>query len=134
MIPIYDVFGDHLSSDDIKGLTESHKIVVLPLAFMRGVTFKKAFVLLDEAQNSTITQMHLFLTRIGQGSKVVITGDPAQSDLGPRNGFVDALDRLQGVAGMDFIELDPNEVVRHPIIQSIDERYRKEKGFIPKNS
>lgn len=127
MIPIQQTFEDHLSHDDIKDLMEDNKIVVLPLAYMRGVTFKNAFVLLDEAQNASYTQMHLFLTRIGEGSKMVVTGDPRQSDLGPRNGFNDALGRLNGVVGMEFVELDSNAVVRHPIIQGIDERYKQER-------
>lgn len=123
MIPIFDVFSEHLASDDIKELIDEKKIIVLPLAYMRGVTFKRSFVLLDEAQNSTVKQMHLFLTRIGEGSKMVITGDRKQSDLGKNNGFNDAFDRLQGINGLEIVELDPAGVVRHGIIPDIDARY-----------
>lgn len=123
MIPITDVFNEHLTADMIKELVENGRIKTLPLAYMRGVTFKKAFVLLDEAQNCTPKQMHLFLTRIGEGSKVVVTGDIKQSDLGPYNGFKDALDRLQGVNGLEIVGLDPTSVVRHSIIPELDARY-----------
>lgn len=127
LIPIMDIFSEHISSDDIKDLFTEEKIITLPLAFMRGTTFKRAFVLLDEAQNTTVKQMHLFLTRIGQGTKVVITGDGKQSDLGPDNGFVDALRRLQGIKGLEIVTLDPKQVVRHSIISEIDERYSVDK-------
>lgn len=125
MIPITDVFNEHMTGDMIKELVEDKRIVTLPLAYMRGVTFKKAFVLLDEAQNATPKQMHLFLTRIGEGSKLVITGDTKQSDLGPYNGFKDAIERLDGLAdkGLEIIGLDPKSVVRHCIIPEIDARY-----------
>jgi phosphate starvation-inducible protein PhoH len=124
MIPIFDSFRDHITKEDMDALAKNEKIVTLPLAYMRGVTFKKAFVLLDEAQNTTISQMHLFLTRIGEGSKVVITGDVSQSDLGPVNGFADALGRLEGVKGLEIIRLSPEFVVRHSIIPEIDKRYK----------
>lgn len=123
MIPITDVFHEHMTADMIKELVEEGRIKTLPLAYMRGVTFKKAFVILDEAQNCTPKQMHLFLTRIGEGSKVVVTGDIKQSDLGPYNGFKDALERLQGVNGLEIVGLDPASVVRHGIIPEIDARY-----------
>jgi phosphate starvation-inducible PhoH-like protein len=123
MIPIFDVLNEHLSSEDVKDLMEHNKLVVLPLAYMRGVTFKNAFVILDEGQNSSVKQMHLFLTRIGQGSKIVVTGDRSQSDLGLVNGFSDALDRLENLPGVGIHELDPQFVVRHPIIPSLDKRY-----------
>jgi len=123
MIPIFDVINEHLCADDAKELFDENRIMVLPIAYMRGVTFKRAFVLLDEAQNTTCKQMHLFLTRIGEGSKVVITGDGRQSDVGPNNGFVDALGRLVGVKGLEIVTLDPKQVVRHSIISEIDSRY-----------
>jgi len=99
---------------------------------MRGITIKRSFVVLDEAQNTTIKQMHLFLTRIGDGSKVVITGDPRQSDLGENNGFVDGLSRLDGIQGLEIVTLD--EVVRHPMIFDIDNRYLYQKQEIPTRS
>ncbi len=125
MIPITDVFNEHMTGETIKELVDGGRIKTLPLAYMRGVTFKKAFVLLDEAQNCTPKQMHLFLTRIGEGSKMVVTGDIKQSDLGPYNGFKDALDRLEGMKehGLEIVGLDPFSVVRHGIIPHIDVRY-----------
>jgi phosphate starvation-inducible PhoH-like protein len=133
MIPIFDVMSEHLSKEDIDDLIKSGRIVTLPLAYMRGVTFKNSFVLLDEGQNATVKQMHLFLTRIGQNSKIVVTGDWSQSDLGPKNGFADALDNLKGVEGengekLQIITLDPNSVVRHGIISAINKRYEQKLG------
>ena len=86
-------------------------------------TFKDAFVILDEGQNTTISQMNLFLTRIGKNSKMIITGDPSQSDIGKHNGFNDALIRLKNIPGLAFAHLDADSVVRHPIIKDISERY-----------
>jgi len=126
MIPIFDTFRDHLTKDDLDDLIKDEKVITLPLAYMRGVTFKKAFVLLDEAQNTTIGQMHLFLTRIGEGSKVVVTGDSSQSDIQGANGFADGLKRLQGVAGLEVVTFSPDSVVRHGIIPEIDKRYKKD--------
>lgn len=123
MIPIFDVFRDHLSEEDIDDLFKAKKIITLPIAYMRGVTFKNAFVLLDEAQNTTPKQMHLFLTRVGLNAKMVVTGDARQSDIRGENGFTDALERLQGINGLDIVGLDPNSVVRHAIIPEIEQRY-----------
>jgi phosphate starvation-inducible PhoH-like protein len=125
MIPIFDVLHEHLTGEEIKGLMEDRKIVTLPLAYMRGVTFKNAFVLLDEAQNATVRQTHLFLTRIGHGSKVVVTGDRKQSDIGENNGFQDAYSRLNDVDGIEMITMDPTLVVRHQIIPDLERRYTK---------
>lgn len=125
MIPIFDSLGEHIHSDELQDLINSNKIITLPLAFMRGITFKNAFVLLDEAQNTNVEQMQLFLTRIGSGSKIVITGDTSQTDIvGIKNGFDDALTRLEGVKGLDIIKLDASSVVRHPMIPEIVERYK----------
>lgn len=127
MIPIQQTFEEHMTHGDIDALIQEHKIITLPLAYMRGVSFKKAFVLLDEAQNTTVSQMHLFLTRIGDGSKMVVTGDPYQSDLNfSPNGFNDARDRLKDLPGVSLVELDETSV-RHPIINGIDSRYKKQK-------
>lgn len=123
MIPIFDAFRDQLSADDIDELYKTKKIITLPIAYMRGVTFKHAFVLCDEAQNTTITEMHLFLTRVGTNAKLVVTGDVRQSDIRGENGFNDALNRLEGVNGLEIVHLDPNSVVRHPMIIDIEARY-----------
>lgn len=123
MIPIFDILTDHVSMADIKAMIDDQLIITLPLAYMRGLTIRNSFAMLDEAQNATIKQMHLFLTRIGHGSKMVITGDTRQSDLGPNNGFVDAIKRLEGVEGVEVVRLPANSVVRHPIISKIDAKY-----------
>jgi phosphate starvation-inducible PhoH-like protein len=131
MIPIMDTLHEQMSAQDIKALAEAHKIITLPLAYMRGVTFKNAFVVLDEAQNTTPKQMHLFVTRLGENSKIVITGDTKQSDIKGVNGFADGIERLTGCPGIEVVELDPTQVVRHPIISEIDKRYESLKGFAP---
>jgi phosphate starvation-inducible PhoH-like protein len=131
MIPIFDTLYEQMSEADVKEMIEEAKIVTLPLAYMRGVTFKNAFVLLDEAQNTTVKQMHLFLTRIGENSKMVVTGDSQQSDIRGENGFADALTLLPGAPGLDFVHLDPSQVVRHPIIGEIDRRYSSRKRVLP---
>ena len=128
ILPVMQIIEDHITLQDIKNLVAEGKIITTPLAYMRGMTFKKAFVLLDEAQNCTQKQMHLFLTRIGEGSKMVVTGDTGQSDLGPNNGFIDGLIRLQGVKGLEIVELDPNSIVRHGIIPDINSRYDNKLG------
>ena len=123
LFPIMDIIGEYVSYLDLKNLMEEKKIIILPVGFARGETFKDAFVILDEGQNTTITQMNLFLTRIGKNSKIVITGDPSQSDLGKTNGFNDALERLQGIDGLSIVHLDESSIVRHPIIKQISQRY-----------
>jgi phosphate starvation-inducible PhoH-like protein len=131
MIPIMDVLHEQMSAHDVKTLVEEAKIITLPLAYMRGVTFKNAFVVLDEAQNTTPKQMHLFVTRIGENSKIVVTGDTKQSDIRGENGFTDAIQRLDGAPGIEIVELDPTQVIRHPMIAEIDRRYETLKGFAP---
>ena len=140
MMPMYDVLSDYLTNDQITKLVAEKKIVTLPLAYMRGVTFKNAYVVCDEMQNSTMEQMHLLLTRIGQGSKVVVTGDTEQSDLcyhrrrrDPdfENGLADAIDRLEGTKGVGFVELDYSSCVREEIISLIDSRYRSTPPELP---
>jgi phosphate starvation-inducible PhoH-like protein len=131
MIPIFDVLHKHLNEDELKILTEENKIITLPIAYMRGVTFENAFILLDEAQNTTPKQMQLFLTRIGENSKMVIVGDRQQSDIKVQNGFTDGLKRLEGVTGLEIVELDPSQVVRHPIISEIDSRYSNRQRILP---
>jgi hypothetical protein len=92
VMPLYEVVSDYLSQDDIKELIENKKIVIYPLAYMRGCTFKRSYIVADECQNSTIQQMRMMLTRIGEGSKIVCTGDVEQSDLGSKlNGLADAM-------------------------------------------
>jgi phosphate starvation-inducible PhoH-like protein len=128
LMPMYDVLADFLSLEEIQELEEQRKIITLPLAFQRGITFKNAYVIADECQNASPKQMHLLLTRLGEGSKIIVTGDVFQSDLkGDRpNGLIDAIKRLQKIPTVSFIELDYSSNCREEIVSHIDQRYRKE--------
>ena len=123
MYPIFDFLSDYLAPKQIEGYIKAETIATLPLAFMRGVTFRNAFVLLDEAQNTTPEQIRMFLTRIGENCKVVITGDPLQTDIPSKNGLVDACERLQGVNGLGIVTLSREDIARNPIVAEIEERY-----------
>jgi phosphate starvation-inducible PhoH-like protein len=119
--PLYDALYDILGYDKVGRMLERGMIEVAPLAFMRGRTLNDAFVILDEAQNTTTEQMKMFLTRIGFQSKAVITGDITQIDL-PRNvtsGLKEALEVLDGVEGIQFVRFEERDVVRHPLVQKI---------------
>lgn len=125
--PIYDALDDMIPSDKLKLHLENRTIEIAPLAYMRGRTLKNAFILLDEAQNTTSMQMKMFLTRMGPGSKVIITGDRTQVDL-PKNqksGLIDSLNILNKVKGIAFIELDSSDVVRHRLVKDILAAYEK---------
>lgn len=125
--PIYDALDDMIPADKLKLYLENRTIEIAPLAYMRGRTLKNAFILLDEAQNTTSMQMKMFLTRMGPGSKVIITGDRTQVDL-PKNqksGLIDALNLLQKIKGIAFIELDASDVVRHKLVKDILAAYEK---------
>ena len=125
VMPLYEVVSDYLGQEDLKTLIEEKKIVIYPLAYMRGITFKRSFVVADEVQNSTVQQMRMMLTRIGEGSKIVCTGDVEQSDLGAKlNGLADAITRLQGIANLEFVELGYESCVREKIVSDIDQRYK----------
>ncbi|MCZ6597582.1 MAG: PhoH family protein [Planctomycetota bacterium] len=124
MRPIYDALYDLMQSEDVVHLEDAGVIEVAPLAFMRGRTLANSFVILDEAQNTTVAQMKMFLTRLGEGSRMVVTGDPTQSDLTePRNGFMDAVLRLRGFAGVSVVEFSERDIVRHPLVQKIVRAY-----------
>jgi len=130
VMPLYEVVSDYLSQDEIKAMIEDKRIIVYPLAYMRGATFKKSFIVADEVQNSTMQQMRMMLTRIGEGTKIVCTGDVEQSDLGSRvNGLADAIERLPGVENLEFVELGYDSCVREKIVSDIDRRY-KSKPFL----
>lgn len=130
VMPLYEVVSDYLSQDDIKNLIEEKKIIIYPLAYMRGCTLKKAFVVADESQNMSIPQMRMLLTRIGEGTKIVCTGDVEQSDLGAKlNGLSDAINRLQGITGLEFVELGYESCVREKIVADIDQRYKDSGSF-----
>jgi phosphate starvation-inducible PhoH-like protein len=125
--PLYDALGDMMDYDRSARLMERGVIEVAPLAFMRGRTLNDAFVILDEAQNTTSEQMKMFLTRLGFDSKAVVTGDVTQIDLpsDKRSGLVEALDVLQGVDGIGFMRFSEEDVVRHPLVQSIIRAYER---------
>ncbi|HET7410683.1 MAG TPA: PhoH family protein [Paracoccaceae bacterium] len=128
--PLYDALNDMMPARQAAKLMEEGKIEVAPLAFMRGRTLAHAFVVLDEAQNCTEMQMKMFLTRMGEGSRMAVTGDPSQIDLprGQRSGLVQALELLRGVEGIGFVEFSSADVVRHPLVAKIVEAYREGGG------
>ncbi|GAB5466111.1 MAG: PhoH family protein [Candidatus Kapaibacteriales bacterium] len=123
--PLMDSLQDMLSPDKLKVLKERGIIEINPLAYMRGRTLNNSFVILDEAQNATSTQMKMFLTRLGQGSKAIITGDKTQIDLPKRmrSGLIDAEHVLRKVDGIDFVYFDQNDVVRHKLVADIIKAY-----------
>ncbi len=125
--PMYDALYEMLGFDRVMRLIERNVIEIAPLAFMRGRTLNDAFIILDEAQNSTIEQMKMFLTRIGFGSRAVVTGDVTQTDLpGSRvSGLRHVIDVLDGVAGVAFTFFTSNDVVRHPLVQRIVQAYER---------
>ncbi len=128
--PLYDALYDMLSFDRVVKLFQKGVIEIAPLAFMRGRTLNEAFIILDEAQNTTTEQMKMFLTRIGQGSRAVITGDVTQIDLPDpkKSGLLEAIEVLEGIPGITFVYFTKKDVVRHPIVQKIIDAYeRKEK-------
>lgn len=123
--PMYDALFDMLGPDQVSRLIERNVIEVAPLAFMRGRSLNESFVILDEAQNTSIAQMKMFLTRIGFGSHAVVTGDITQIDLpaGNQSGLINAIKILSGVKGIAFTYFSPNDVVRHELVQRIVEAY-----------
>ena len=125
--PLYDALYDILGREATLRLKEKETIEVVPLAYMRGRTLDNSFIILDEAQNATKEQMKMFLTRMGFGSKVIVTGDITQIDLprGKRSGLIDAIHILKGVEGMAFCTLTDTDVVRHPLVRRIVNAYDK---------
>lgn len=127
--PLYDALYDILGRENAARLKEKEVIEVIPLAYMRGRTFDNAFIILDEAQNTTKEQMKMFLTRLGFGSKVVVTGDITQTDLprGKKSGLKQAMQILDNVKGIKFCFLNARDVVRHDLVRRIIEAYEKNK-------
>ena len=125
--PLYDGLFDLLGAETFQKLFEKQVIEVAPLAYMRGRTLDDAFIILDEAQNTTPEQMKMFLTRMGVGSKVVVTGDVTQIDLPDkvRSGLIDALHVLRDVEGIAQVRLTEKDVVRHRLVQQIVKAYEK---------
>ncbi|GLS86365.1 phosphate starvation protein PhoH [Cypionkella aquatica] len=130
MQPLYDALNDFLPAKQIQKLTEDKRIEIAPLAFMRGRTLSNAFVVLDEAQNATTMQMKMFLTRLGEGSRMVITGDRTQVDLprGTASGLADAERILKGVKGVTFNYFTSKDVVRHPLVARVIEAYERDEA------
>jgi phosphate starvation-inducible PhoH-like protein len=123
--PLYDALYDLLDYEKVERMVERNQIEIAPIAFMRGRTLNDAFVIIDEAQNTTPEQMKMVLTRIGFGSKVVVTGDITQIDLpqGRLSGLVDAITVLSGVSGISFTYFDQRDVVRHKLVQAVIRAY-----------
>jgi len=125
--PLYDALYDMMDFEKVKTLIEQETIEIAPLAFMRGRTLNNAFIILDEAQNTTSKQMKMFLTRIGYGSKAIVTGDITQVDLpsGKKSGLIEAEKILTRINGIQFIYFSKNDVVRHKLVSSIIDAYEK---------
>ncbi len=123
--PLYDALHDMIPAEQIANRMENGEIEIAPLAFMRGRTLAHCFVILDEAQNTTPMQMRMFLTRLGEGSRMVITGDPSQTDLpnNQKSGLNDAVETLGHVDGVRFVPLTAKDVVRHDLVTRIVEAY-----------
>jgi phosphate starvation-inducible PhoH-like protein len=133
--PLYDALYEMLGVDKVARLLEKNVIEIAPLAYMRGRTLNDAFVILDEAQNTTIEQMKMFLTRLGFGSTAVITGDMTQIDLPKhvKSGLKDAVEVLRGVDGVSFTFFEARDVVRHPLVARIVNAYEKRDGKYSQN-
>jgi phosphate starvation-inducible protein PhoH and related proteins len=123
--PLYDALNDCLPAEQVERRIASGEIEIAPIAFMRGRTLANAFIILDEAQNTTPAQMKMFLTRFGEGSRMVVCGDPNQTDLpsGQTSGLNDAVGKLEGIEGMAMVRFGIGDVVRHPIVGRIVEAY-----------
>ncbi len=124
--PIYDILDELISAPEFTRMKDMGQVQIAPLAYMRGRTLKNAFIILDEAQNTTKMQMKMFLTRMGEGSKMVITGDPSQNDIGKPeySGLNDAWGRLQNIKGIGFAQFTPADITRHHLVQKIVEAYQ----------
>lgn len=123
--PLFDSLNDILEPEQVKRYMEADVIEILPLAYMRGRTLNHAAIILDEGQNATVAQMKMFLTRMGHGAKIVVTGDMTQVDLPRtiRSGLADAVHRLKNVEGISIVHLDQADIVRNPLVQKIVEAY-----------
>ncbi|HRO02167.1 MAG TPA: PhoH family protein [Terricaulis sp.] len=128
--PIWDAFRSQMSESDLKTRRERRQIEVAPVAFMRGRTLSSAFVIADEAQNATILQMKMVLTRLGEGSRMVVTGDPSQIDLvrPDQSGLAHAISILEDIEGVEIIRFAAQDVVRHRLVAKIVEAYHRDEG------
>ena len=125
--PLLDALGEMMDFEQIKQYTERDRIEMIPLAYMRGRTLNEAFIILDEAQNTTVSQMKMFLTRMGHGSRIVVSGDATQIDLPDhrRSGLADAVKRLGDIEGVAHVKLTQSDVVRHRLVQAIVQAYEE---------
>jgi phosphate starvation-inducible PhoH-like protein len=123
--PLLDALHDMLDHEQVTRYMERDVIEIVPLAFMRGRTLNNTFIILDEGQNTTLTQMKMFLTRMGQGSRIVVTGDITQIDLPPQvtSGLTDAVERLSNIRGIHTVKLTGNDIVRHRLVKEIVKAY-----------
>jgi phosphate starvation-inducible PhoH-like protein len=128
MQPLYDALNDMIPQEKLKAFLEERVIQIAPLAFMRGRTLDNAFVILDEAQNTTVPQMKMFLTRMGRSAKFVVTGDMTQVDLPNRqkSGLRHSLELLGKVKGIGIVYLDEKDVIRHKLVMKIIKAYKQE--------
>ena len=124
--PLYDALRDMIPSEKLNEYLENRIIEIAPLAFMRGRTLDNAFVILDEAQNSTHQQMKMFLTRMGKSAKFIITGDETQIDLPSKqpSGLLEALKEIKNIKGISVIKLDDKDVIRHELVKKIIKAYK----------
>jgi len=127
--PLFDSIEDMMDFTQTRKFIEMDIIEIIPLAFMRGRTFNEAAVICDEAQNTSTSQMMMFLTRLGRGSKMIVTGDITQVDLEKNqvSGMVDASETLKGIEGIGFVELHESDIIRHDLVQNIVQAYEKRK-------
>jgi phosphate starvation-inducible PhoH-like protein len=125
--PLYDALGDMLPRDTMAEYLEQNRVEVVPLAYMRGRTLRSSFVILDEAQNATVGQMKMFLTRLGPNSRAIVTGDITQTDLKNRSesGLIQVQHILKGIKGIDFVDLEREDVVRHRLVREIIAAYEQ---------
>jgi phosphate starvation-inducible PhoH-like protein len=127
--PLFDALNDMMEHEQVKRYMENDIIEIVPLAYMRGRTLNQAVIILDEGQNTTVPQMKMFLTRMGHGSKIIVTGDVTQVDLPrqTRSGLVDAVHRLRAVGRIAVVHLDEHDIVRNPLVQEILRAYEEER-------
>jgi len=125
--PLYDALRDMLPKEKLEYFIENKTIEIAPLAFMRGRTLDDAFVILDESQNTTTSQMKMFLTRMGENARFIITGDASQIDLPKhqKSGLKEALSKLEGLKGIGVVKLDGRDVIRHPLVKQIIKAYEQ---------
>jgi phosphate starvation-inducible PhoH-like protein len=127
--PLFDALHDMMEPEQVKRYMENDIIEIVPLAYMRGRTLNQSVIILDEGQNTTVAQMKMFLTRMGTGSKIIVTGDVTQVDLPKqtRSGLADAVQRLRDISGIAIVYLDEQDIVRHPLVQQVVRAYEDDK-------